>query len=97
MMMRLDKFFVEEMQKNGFDVDFKRLKQIYLDTSMINQFFIFASNLSLIIDFMGFWCIIGHIKFNNKEAQKKPTCKFLIWPSGTREFDFKVLLLQSLV
>ena len=32
MMMRLDKFFVEEMQKNGFDVDFKRLKQIYLDS-----------------------------------------------------------------
>ncbi len=28
----LDKFFVEEMQKNGFDVDFKRLKQIYLDS-----------------------------------------------------------------
>ena len=32
MMMRLDNFFVEEMQKNGFDVDFKRLKQIYLDS-----------------------------------------------------------------
>lgn len=32
MMMRLDKFFVEEMQKNGFDVDFKRLKQIYIDS-----------------------------------------------------------------
>nr|WP_181407156.1 hypothetical protein [Lactiplantibacillus paraplantarum] len=32
MMMRLDKFFVEEMQKNGFDVDFKQLKQIYLDS-----------------------------------------------------------------
>lgn len=29
MMMRLDKFFVEEMQKNGFDVDFKQLKKIY--------------------------------------------------------------------
>ena len=32
MMMRLDKFFVEEMQKNGFDVDFKQLKQIYIDS-----------------------------------------------------------------
>ena len=32
MKMRPDKFFVEEMQKNGFDVDFKQLKQIYLDS-----------------------------------------------------------------
>lgn len=32
MMMRLDKFFVEEMQKNGFDVDFKQLKKIYAES-----------------------------------------------------------------
>ena len=37
MMMRLDNFFVEEMQKNGFDVDFKRLKQIYLDSRNRHQ------------------------------------------------------------
>lgn len=34
--MSLDKFFVEEMQKNGFDVNFKQLRKIYSDSRVNN-------------------------------------------------------------
>ena len=29
MMIRVDRFFIEELQKNGYDIDFKSLKEIY--------------------------------------------------------------------
>lgn len=29
MMIRVDKFFIEELQKNGYDVDYKKLVEIY--------------------------------------------------------------------
>lgn len=29
MMARIDKFFIEELQKNGYDVDYKKLVEIY--------------------------------------------------------------------
>ena len=36
MLMSLDKFlFVQEMQKNGFDVDFKQLQKIYTSSRKI--------------------------------------------------------------
>ncbi|MCT3063346.1 hypothetical protein [Lactiplantibacillus pentosus] len=36
MLMSLDKFFVQEMQKNGFDVDFKQLQKIYTSSRKNN-------------------------------------------------------------
>ena len=36
MLMSLDKFFVQEMQKNGFDVEFKQLQKIYTSSRKNN-------------------------------------------------------------
>lgn len=29
MMIRVDKFFIEELNKNGYDIDYKKLAEIY--------------------------------------------------------------------